>query len=430
MKILHKMKNICLTSLLSLALLAGQSAIAQINYPASIGVNTTTTYQDISSTGTPIVTANMDDTNSTAIPIGFNFFFNGANRSHFILNTNGFIKLGSNASMTPPSKGGIYFELANNYVDGPFNSTDVNDVNLIVAFNHDLEAAKPTSGYFYQVSGSSPARVCTIQFHELLDSTSTPPNQFEEVSFQIKLYETSNNIEVVLGEFVSSDSLSAFKSGAMGLKGSNTNDITCVTKASTLAYSTATFLNGNYTGNAFNFGNSTGASARPLPVIGRTYRFIPAFADDIGIRTIHSMGNLPIPYALPHTVNVPVTNFGLNNQGSFKVYLEITGANTIRDTATISSLSTGNSATASFTGINPDVIGRNNLRVYLDPDDNTANDTMSMIQDVTTDAYSYSQPGARATGGLGFNTGAGLILTRFNVKGKRYVTGVDIFLWE
>ena len=403
---------------------------AQINYPSATCINTTTTYTDISGTGTPIVTPNMDDTNSTAIPIGFNFSYNGATQTHFILNTNGFIKLGANASMTPPSRGGLYYDLANTYTGGVFNSADPNDVNLVVAFNHDLKDATPNSGYFYEVSGSAGSRVCTIQFNELLDSTSNPPNQFEKISFQIKLFETTNWIEVVFGEFVSSDSASAFKSAACGLKGSTITDITAVTKASTQNYSLATFLNGNYTGNAFNFGNSTGAAPRPLPAIGRTMRFIPAYNNDLALRVIHSMGNLPIPYALPHTISVPITNFGLNNQSAFKVYLEITGANPYLDTANISGLNTSQTVTASFSGINPDVLGTNNIKVFMDADDNPANDTLTMIQNVTDNAYSYSEPNVRATGGLGFNTASGLILTRFNVKGKRYVTGTDVFLWE
>ena len=412
---------------LFVSLLLSFSAQAQFNYPASLAQNVPGTYVDLGTSGSVITTANFDDAYSAAIPIGFTFNYNGANHTHFMLSTNGFIKLG-NASMPAPSSTTLFYSAGNSYTGGIFNSTSILDANLISAMNHDFEAAGPTTEYRTATTGSAGSQVCTIQFKNIRDKTTTPAIQYDSINFQIKLYETTNVVEIIFGSFTSSTNASAFKSSACGLKGGNTTDITAATKGSTQAWDAATFINGNYTGNAFNFGNDV-FPGRPMPDDGRTLRFTPAFADDLALTAIHSMGTLPIPYALPHTITVPVTNLGINNATSFKLYLDVSGANTYRDTITLASLATGITFNANFTGFNPDALGINTIRVHVDSDDNTSNDTVWLRQEVTNDVYSYADttlplPNA----GLGYNTGTGLILNKYKVTGRRYVTGADIYL--
>ena len=76
---------------------AGTAQAQTLNYTPSSALNGTTTFTDITAvTGsTVIATANTDDANSAAQPIGFTFNYNGAAFTEFVLNTNGLIRLGN-----------------------------------------------------------------------------------------------------------------------------------------------------------------------------------------------------------------------------------------------------------------------------------------------------------------------------------------------
>jgi hypothetical protein len=409
------------------------SAYAQINYPPAIAQNVAGTYSDLGASGTVITTANFDDANSAPVPIGFNFSFNGNTQTHFVLNTNGFIKLGTSAAMTAPSSANLFYAAGNNYTGGIFNSANPNDINLVSAFNHDLDAAASGAEFRTSTAGTVGSRVCTIQYRNMLDKTTVPYNQYDSINFQIKLYETTNIIEFIYGDFYASSDSSRFKSSACGLKGNSLTDITCVTKGSTVAWNAATFLYGNYTGNAFNFGNDNvgdGAGpngGRPMPDAGRTLRFTPAFANDVAVTKLYTLGSLPVPYGLPHTMTARISNVGVNPAIAFKVYLEVTGANSYNDTITVATLAVGGSLSLNFTGFTPQNYGVNNVKVYIDADDYTGNDSVLYYQEITTDTYGYIDT-LTPNGGVGYNMGTGLILAKYRINGSRYITGVDIYL--
>ena len=94
-----------------LAAIGTTQAISQttLDYKATDGINTTGTYTDLGTTGTPIAVANNDNANSAVLPIGFTFNFNRTNFTDFPLNTNGFIKLGT----TPISSQNVWRDIYN-----------------------------------------------------------------------------------------------------------------------------------------------------------------------------------------------------------------------------------------------------------------------------------------------------------------------------
>jgi len=241
---------------------------AQIAYLASNGQNVSGTYSDLSTNGTAITTnflgaaITYDDDNSAVQNIGFNFDFNGSTFTQFVLNTNGFIKLGSST----PSANNIFYTTTSGTTGGCINATDA---NLIYPFNHDLQGSG-SSEYRVHTSGSAPNRVCTIQYKNVKDKMSTSPNelQYGNISFQIKLYETSNDIEFVYNSFTISANSSVSKSAAVGIKGSNAASSVNANKGSSTSWAAATFVNGDYTANCFYNRNIA------LPDAGRTYKFV------------------------------------------------------------------------------------------------------------------------------------------------------------
>jgi M6 family metalloprotease-like protein len=232
--------------------------------------NNTGTYTDLDANGTVINTANSDNANSVAVNIEFTFYYNCSSFTQFVLNTNGFIKLGN----TAPSTASLFFASATTSDAGVFNSNNAADMNLIIPFSHDLNAGTSIPEYRVYTSGISPNKVCTIQFKNVRDKTTSPAQQFNNMNFQIKLYETSNKIDFVYGDWQSSANGSSFKTSGLGLKGSGNGYGQLITgrKSSVIDWSSIIFESLNYNGTAtLNFGNPPD---RPKPDFGRTISFI------------------------------------------------------------------------------------------------------------------------------------------------------------
>jgi hypothetical protein len=201
-----------LAALLSMASLL--SAQAQLNYTAVGANNTAGTYIDLGATGTAIATTNTDDANSAVQNIGFIFSYNALNFTHFTLNTNGFIKLGS----TAPSDTKLFnSEIDTTQID-VFQSS--NDPNIIAPLNIDLTAGS-VGGTEYRVAttGTQGSRICTIQWKNVADKAATSPTQYANMSFQVRLYETTGAIEFVYAA-PTRGSVSTSRLAQAGLKGS------------------------------------------------------------------------------------------------------------------------------------------------------------------------------------------------------------------
>ncbi|WP_210519234.1 T9SS type A sorting domain-containing protein [Hymenobacter terricola] len=254
------------------------AAQAQFNYLPSNTVNAAGTYSDLGTTGTAIATANTDDDNSAAQAIGFSFSFNGAAFTQFVLNTNGFIRLGSVA----PSAAADFPAYAQAPDTGPISGTNAADVNLIAPFNLDLGPGT-AGGTEYRVvtTGTAPNRVCTIQWKNVADKPQAASStvatsiatQLANFSFQAKLYETTNNIEFVYGTATAGTGTVAAKYAAVGIKGSAPTASVLATKGSSDTWSVAAFFAGPYLGPTA--GNGHNVRSTFLPDAGRTYRFIP-----------------------------------------------------------------------------------------------------------------------------------------------------------
>jgi hypothetical protein len=228
------------------------------------------TYTDLGTTGTAINTTNTDDANSSAQPIGFTFNYNGQSFTQFVLNTNGFLKLGS----TAPSATAMFLpETANTPSTDPFQSADPVDVNIIAPFNFDLTTGVGGTGYRVTTTGTSPNRVCTIQWKNVSDKANVTPTQYTNFSFQVKLYETSGNIDFVYDAPTVSTATAAVRYTQAGLKGSGFDDGQFVqaSKTSATPWDAVTFANTiiNNTLNTLNFRNNVN------PIAGTTYRFAP-----------------------------------------------------------------------------------------------------------------------------------------------------------
>ncbi|GAB3861912.1 hypothetical protein GCM10028822_41980 [Hymenobacter terrigena] len=407
---------------------AATSAHAQFGYSATSTTNFAggaTAYVDLGTTGTAIATANTDDANSAAQNIGFTFNYNGAAFTQFVLNTNGFIELGA----TAPA-GAQFTDGANSTINGPLNSTDA---NLILPFNQDLTAGS-AGGTEYRVvtTGTAPNRVCTIQWKNVADKprlagTTTVATQYANFSFQVKLYETSNQIDFVYGTAtagaVATDNPKFITVGIKGTDGSTAQAIVG-TKSSVSPWSGTLFSAGAYAATGVNAHNIRGTV---LPDPGRTYRFTIQVPNDAAANNIQGYGSMAVPVGNPFSIRGQVSNAGNTSLAAFPVTLTISGANTYTQTVNATALAVNGTAVVNFTGISLTNVGANTVTISVPSDGNNTNNSFSQAMQTSATDFSFIAPGVPQTSSYGFSPAASFTSAfcgKFTVNATRAVTAV------
>ncbi|SDY48836.1 T9SS type A sorting domain-containing protein [Hymenobacter psychrophilus] len=411
-------RKLALLGLLGLA--TGAAHAQSLNYTVANATNVAGTYTDLGTTGTAIATANTDDANSAATPIGFSFSFNGQSFTSFVLNTNGAIRLGAVA----PSAADLFItqDQGSTSTD-PLTSTNAANTNILMPFNIDLIAGTAAGGAEYRVAttGTAPNRVCTIQWKNVSDKagsgTDMAATQYASFNFQVKLYETANRVEFVYGAAVAGTGTPGARFPNVGIKGSGSSAGQTVLGAragSTAAWSTTTFITGNYSalGYTHNFRSTT------TPDLGRTYRFnqAPLIANDVAVRSVFTLGQVTREFNSPHVVQAIVTNNSSGTLTNIPVTLTVSGPNTFTNVQTVASLTTGQSATVTFAAYPLTSTGTNTLRVTVPADEVNTNNALVASQNVNTNRLSYIDPNvAFSAGGVGVGGAEGILAAKFSV---------------
>ena len=111
-------------------------------------------------------------------------------------------------------------------------------------------------------------------------------------------------------------------------------------------------------------------------------------------------------------VDAQIKNLSSGTLTNVPVTLSITGANPYTATQTIPSITSGTTASLSFLGVPKTITGVQTVVVSVPPDQQTSNDTYTLTQNVYCDTVGYAY-GNSVTGGLGYNTGAGILANLF-----------------
>lgn len=399
------------TLFLMMFLLSSGKVISQFNYPVASATIVAGTYTDLGTNGTAITTKftggtlTYDDDTSSVQNIGFNFLYNGTTFTQFVLGTNGFIKLGN----TAPAD-----------TDDPLYSTNS---NLIVPFGEDLVGA---TGAEYRVAttGAAGSRVCTIQYKNVRDygeGGDPTQSQYSSANFQIKLYEGSNNIEFVYGTFTASLNPTNINFATVGIIGNSPSVSVNAMKASSSAWTAATFISGPYNANTNYFNNRNTV----LPTPGTTIRFVavaPA-ANDVSIDNIYPLGSNG--KGLQNVVKAYIKNNGSTAKTNLPVTLSVTGANTFTSTITITSLPVGAAGFITFPQYTCTNLGTNTVTVSVPADDVTTNDSKTASQEITTNQINY-HIGTTASGSVNASTG-NEVAAKFAVPYPNNLSKVDIY---
>lgn len=197
------------------AFLKINAQISAYTFTSSSGVS----LENMSSGTTQLVSSGNDDVASSLTNIGFNFLFNCVNYTQFSVNSNGLMALGI----------GVSTEYSNQLTSASNNPK-------ITAYWDDL-ATGSNGKVHYKLFGSAPNRYLVIEWLVTVPySTSSPYNG----TFQVILYETSNNIKFIYGNVPSGSSFSSgLASSSTDYMGVNVSANTTFTTGSNDAQTTA-----------------------------------------------------------------------------------------------------------------------------------------------------------------------------------------------
>ena len=359
-------------------------ACRALNYLAYQAESIPGDYIPLGSNGKEIVTSEFDNANSEPQNIGFLFIYKCQFFTQFVLNTNGFIKLGN----TPPSSPALFFDDPRATTGGIFNNNDPADVNLISPLNLDLTAGTGTPEYRVYTNGVPPNRICTIQYKDVREANADPIPQYDNMQFQIKLHETSNIIEFVYGDWTPSENADDFRTVACGLKGSSRagDQLLIVSKGSAQTWDDVHFTNANYQSTSAIYYSKPPES--PKPDAGRTYRFLPKFNNDLSVGEIYALGDASFYYSA-QTISANIVNSGIKQVNGILATLTISGANSYTAQAYISSLDPGESEIVKFYFF-PTSMGSTTIDISLPDDEDNSNNTRSWYQNTNDYHCNYT----------------------------------------
>lgn len=242
-----------------LATYAAQAQVPASSYTFSAAAGT---YTDITGTAGLVAlpaTFIADNVTSTAIPVGFTFYYCGTAYTQVAACTNGWLSF--NAATTSTASGNSTGNLT--------GSAASNVKPALMPLWDDLKGhVDSASAAAYVTTGTAPNRVFTFQWKNWMWSRSGAVN----ISFQVKLYETSNIVEYIYKQEAGAGSPSATSGATIGIA-----DGTATPGYLTLNNSTAAPAASS---SAF----TTNITTRPAN--GQVYRFRPIPMHDISADSI------------------------------------------------------------------------------------------------------------------------------------------------
>jgi hypothetical protein len=268
------MKKITLLIAFFLAIVTGsygQSA-STYDFASSVG-----TYTQTSAAATLLPTVRADTSISTAQNIGFTFVYEGANYTQFKMGSNGFISLNATGTAT----------LGTNN----FSTANATSRPIIAPLWDDLDGATPASSVAaYELTGTAPNRVLTVEWRnwEWNWNSATPV-----ISFQAKLYETTNVIEFVYRQEATAVASGSASIGIGSATGSGAGSFLNLTDVITPAVSSLTA--------------NTTISVKPIT--GRIFSFTPASCFKPGGITASAVTQTTATVSWNATVPAPATGY-------------------------------------------------------------------------------------------------------------------------
>jgi hypothetical protein len=157
--------------------------------------------------------AGIDDGYTNPYPIGFNFQFGSVVYTEFIASSNGWMSFNLGVIGSDPA----------NQLAGNATQTANSERPIIAPLWDDLDVSGSGGNANYKLTGSAPNRVLTVEWKNMMWKNSALG---PVISFQVKLYETSNIIDFC---YKAESSAVSSGSASIGLEGPSGTDYYCLT---------------------------------------------------------------------------------------------------------------------------------------------------------------------------------------------------------
>jgi hypothetical protein len=259
-----KKKKHLKTAFSCLAMFAATTA-AEAQVSAYTFSQATGTFTPISGSVLGAATGNTTTTNLNSnvypLTLPFNFVFNGIPYNTLNVSTNGFITFGATAPTTTTT--------------APISSTTAYE-GAVSVFGRDLSSVfdinSTTGDISWETTGTAPNREAVIQWKNFRPNSSTSTTAAYTFSFQIRLHETSNIIQMIYSSgtyLVGNTTVSG--TSQIGLRGMAATDFNTRLNATTLEFVNSTPGTANSSTQAFNTANAVPG----MPAQGLTYTWVP-----------------------------------------------------------------------------------------------------------------------------------------------------------
>jgi hypothetical protein len=184
----------------------------------------------------PATPAGGTISSGVGFPIGFDFLFNGTYFDRLGVNTNGWLSLGQ-STLTPS----VNMQTSNSSspLAGTSTATPTYLRSRIAGFARDLQAQVGAT-IRVETIGTAPNRVCVIQWKNYKRYGATYSN-VDNMNFQIRLYEGTNEVKIMYGTFITSSTTST--TGQVGIGGSLNSIFMARTSTTDWANSVAATVN-------------------------------------------------------------------------------------------------------------------------------------------------------------------------------------------
>ncbi len=341
------------------------------------------------------VTTSCDDTSYNAQSLPFTFTFDGVDYTQFSINCNGFIAMGPTVtnSYTPISTG--------------------TSNNVIAALGGDQQTNAVDSEIRHETLGVAPDRVHVIQWKNFRHYNATG----DLYNYQIRLYETSNVVEIAYGTFAQN---TTNRTSEIGLRGATNTDFSNRTSTGDWTASTAGATNAATMALTSTYIPPSGLTwtwtpLDPHPILNTSYKTAPAqvvIGDPIAYSVhIINSGNAPaaaatlvdpIPTGTTYNSDVACSagtcsyNAGLN-QIEWTGAISVSAAVTVTFSVDTAGMDCGSVVVNEATLDDPDL--------FEDPVVKTASTSLASLAPTPLEGFEVSVPPAGWTETIVFDPG-------------------------
>ena len=152
----------------------------------------------------------------------------------------------------------------------------------------------------------------------------------------------------------------------------------------------------------------------------------PRFKNNLSVLMTYGLGKVPLLAGVNDSVRVLIANLGKGDVSNTKIYLDIHGANTHRDSLILGKFNPWDEKYAVFGNYKPDSIGTDSLIISLAKDEFVNDNYDTLIRNINYNIFSHTDPFQGNAGGIGFNGSTGDFVAKFFSDTGVYINQVSV----